>query len=198
MRFSDHVSLTRVAAVLSTFTVVAVVACSDTPSSVRQLSTGSAAFDHGGKGNQGKGDQGKGNEGPGNQNNPKDTAKQNPKDTVKQNPKDTVKQNDLRVKLEARLMAVAGDTTFRGAEGNAEFESRTTEMKFKISVENIPAGTVVNFFLGTTMVGTATARGGEAELSLDSNKGDTVPVAAVGTAVSAQTAAGHVIASGKF
>jgi uncharacterized Zn-binding protein involved in type VI secretion len=195
MRSSDQVLLARVAAVLSTFTVVAVVACSDAPSSVRQLSTGSAAFDHGGKGSQGKGDhgkgdQGKGNEGPRNQDNPRDTAKQNPKDTVK--------QNDQRVKLEARLMAVAGDTTFRGAEGNAEFESRTTEMKFKISVEHVPAGTVVNFFLGTTMVGTATARGGEAELSLDSNKGDTVPVAAVGTAVSAQTAAGHVIASGKF
>lgn len=184
MRFSHPVPLARLAAGLSVLSVVAVVACSDASTATPRLGVGSAALDKG-KGKDGQGDQNnQGNRGPGNQNNPKDTANQN---------------NDQRVKLEARLMPVAGDTTFRGAEGNAEFESRTTEMKFKISVEHIAAGTVVNFFVGSTMIGSATTRaGGEAELSFDSNKGDTVPVAVVGTTVSAQTTAGHVIASGKF
>lgn len=193
MRFSDHVPLAGVAAVLFTLSVVAAVACADAPTTVRRLDVGSAAFDKG-KGQDGKGQSGKGgdNRGPGNQNNPKDTVKQN-------NPKDTVNQNNQRVKLEARLMPVAADTTFRGAEGQAEFENRTTEMKFKISVEHIAVGTVVNFFVGTTMIGSATTRaGGEAQLNFDSNKGDTVPVAAAGTAVSAKTAAGRVIVSGTF
>jgi hypothetical protein len=194
MRFSHRVPLARVAAVLSMVGVVGAIACSDAATTVRPFDIGSAALDKGGSGNSGKGNQGsgnqkdtaklgKGNEGPGNQN----------------NPKDTVNQNNQRIKLEARLMPVAADTTFRGAEGRAEFENRTTEMKFKISVEHIAAGTVVNFFVGTTMIGSATTRaGGEAQLNFDSNKGDTVPVAAAGTAVSAKTAGGQVIASGTF
>lgn len=192
MPYSHRVSVARVTAILSTFTVVAAVACSDGPTTARRLDAGSVALDKG-KGQDGKGDDGKGGDdrGPGNQNNPKDTAHKN-------NPRDTANNNNQRVKLEARLRTVAGDTTFRGAEGHAEFESRTTEIKFKISVEHIAAGTVVNFFVGTTMVGSATTRGGEAEFNLESKKGDTVPIVAAGTAVSAQTAAGHVIVSGTF
>ena len=107
MRFSHPVPLARLAAGLSVLSVVAVVACSDASTATPRLGVGSAALDKG-KGKDGQGDQNnQGNRGPGNQNNPKDTANQN---------------NDQRVKLEARLMPVAGDTTFRGAEGNAEFE----------------------------------------------------------------------------
>jgi hypothetical protein len=184
MRSSHRVSVARLGAILSTLSVVAAVACSDGPTTARRLDAGSAALDKG-KGQDGKGQDGKGgdNRGPGNQNDPKDTAN----------------KNNQRVKLEARLMTVAGDTTFRGAEGQAEFENRTTEMRFKINVEHIAAGTVVNFFVGTTMIGSATTKaGGEAEFRLESKKGDTIPVVAAGTAVSAQTGAGHVIVSGTF
>lgn len=183
MRFSHRVSVARVAAVFSVLSVVAAVGCSDSPTTARRLDAGSVALDKG-KGQDGKGDDGTGgdNRGPGDQN----------------NPKDTVNQHNQRVKLEARLRPIAGDTTFRGAEGHAEFESRTTEMRFEIEVEHIPAGTVVNFFVGTTMVGSATTRGGEAEFKLESKRGVTVPIVAAGTAVSAQTGAGHVIVSGTF
>jgi hypothetical protein len=60
--------------------------------------------------------RGQGNEGKGNQNNPKDTLR-TPKDTLKNNPKDTVKNNNQRVKLEARLMTVAGDDVRRRRKG---------------------------------------------------------------------------------
>jgi hypothetical protein len=108
-------------------------------------------------------------------------------------------QNQQRTRVIVMLTPPVADTAFRGAHGKAQLDARPGETQLEIEVEHIPAGTVVNFFVGGTMVGTATAGAlGEAELELNTKRGDVIPATPVGTVVSAQTADGHVIVSGTF
>lgn len=155
-------------------------ACADSTAPSRALTTDGAAADrHGGKNNQ---------------QNQNEAENQNENEQNDQN-KNNQNNNDTRTRTTISLAAPATGAAIMGAMGSARLETRGTQMKLEIEVEHVPAGTVVNLFVGGTMVGSATANAlGEAELELETN----VPAIAKGTVVSAQTTTGGTIVSGSF
>lgn len=99
-------------------------------------------------------------------------------------------------RLEIRLSAPAG-SIFANAKGKAKFRDRGGEQQLEIEVENIPAGTVIDFAVGGAAIGSATADAlGNASLRLNSDEGDTVPAVA-GQSVDA-TSGGSPVVSGSF
>lgn len=100
-------------------------------------------------------------------------------------------------RVEIVLTRPAG-AVFANAKGKAKFASKTGERELQIEVENIPAGTTLNFFVDGVQVGSATASAlREANLNLNSQRGDAVPLTVTGKSVSVRTAAG-VVVSGSF
>lgn len=104
-----------------------------------------------------------------------------------------------RVELKIRLVAPA-TSAIAGATGSAEFRSRRTELEFKAEVEHVNAGDQFNVFVDGVQVGaTITASAlGEAELSLRSKNGATVPAIVAGSLVEIKTTAGDLVVSGTF
>jgi hypothetical protein len=175
MKHSTRTTVGRIA--LATLAAAGFAACSDVTSPSPSTTRGVAAASL----DRGRGDQN-------NDNNQNNAGNQGPGN-----------QNQQRTRVVVLLTPPAADTAFPGAKGKAQLDSRPGETELEIEVEHIPAGTVVNFFVGGTMVGTATADAfGEAEIELNTKKGDVIPATPAGTTVSAQTAAGHMIVSGTF
>jgi hypothetical protein len=189
MNNSTQTRVTRFAMALSAAAVTTLAACSDSTSPTALRSTGStASFDHGGvSGNSGPGNGGNDNQGNLNQ------GDQN------QGNQNQGNQNDQRARTIIALVAPAAGAPFAAAHGKAQLDTRVGETELELEVEHVPAGTVVNFFIGATKVGSATAGAfGEAEVELNSRRGDIIPATTAGTAVSARTAAGVLIVSGSF
>ena len=85
---------------------------------------------------------------------------------------------------------------FPNAEGKAKFRDRGDERQLEIEVEDIEPGTVVDYFVDGTQVGTETANGlGNAELRINSDEGDAVPTSP--GMIEAKTG-GTLIVSGSF
>ncbi len=105
-----------------------------------------------------------------------------------------------RIRIFAAL-TVSADSPYRAAKGKAKWDSRDANSKreFEVEVENLPAGTVVEFFVNGTRIGNGTANTfGEASLELSTQLGHTVPTSVSGATVEARTAAGVVIVAGAF
>jgi hypothetical protein len=178
----------RVAAALTTFAIVGAAACSDSTAPSSTITPGSRTADRGlgvddNNNNRNSGANGGQNNG-GQNNNQGNRGNQN---------------DSSRVRTIVRLIAPAANAPFPGASGKAQFDTRPGENELEIEVEHVPAGTVVNFFVGDTQVGTATVGTlRETEISLNSRAGDMIPAIGAGTVVSVRTAAGATIVSGSF
>ncbi len=180
-RFNIHTFLIG----LSAATLTLVSACSDTSSPTRLPTSDAASADRGGgsggnnntQGNRGPGNQGdQGNRGPGNQN---DTTQQRMRVTV--------------------VLVAPADAALPRASGKAKLDQRSDRTELEIEVEHIAPGTVVTFFAGGTQLGQPVTASsfGEAEVKLDSRR-ETVPAIAVGTVITAKSAAGGTLVSGTF
>jgi hypothetical protein len=174
MKHPTRIMLGRIA--IATLAASGLAACSDVTNPTSSRAFGAAASLDRGPGDQNN-QNNQNNQGPGNQGN----------------------QNQQRTRVIVALTAPVADTAFPGAHGKAQLDARPGETQLEIEVEHIPAGTVVNVFVGGVMVGRATADAlGEAELELNTKRGDVIPATPAGTVVSVQTADGHVIVSGTF
>ncbi|MBK6307975.1 MAG: hypothetical protein IPF47_20490 [Gemmatimonadetes bacterium] len=102
-----------------------------------------------------------------------------------------------RVRLE---IALKGVSPYANAKGKAKWSSKPSERELQIEIENVAAGTSVNFFVGGAKVGatqvTNTLR--QASINLNSTLGQSVPMSVTGQVVEVKTAAGVLVASGKF
>lgn len=104
--------------------------------------------------------------------------------------------SDSSDRLEIELTAPA-NAIFPEADGKAKYKDRGGEQQLEIEVEDIPPGTLIDYFVGGTAVGSATANGlGNAELRLNSDEGDSVPNP-VGQTVEARSG-GALVVSGSF
>jgi hypothetical protein len=176
----------RIAAAFMTFAMIGAAACSDSTGPASRTATGAASADRGAgvddNNNRHGGANGGGQDNNGNNGN-----------------NDNNDNNAQRVRTILRLTAPATNAAFAGASGKAQFDTRPGENELEMEVEHVPAGTVVNFFVDDTKVGTATVGTlRETEINLNSRVGDVIPAITGGTAVSVRTAAGAVIASGTF
>lgn len=96
------------------------------------------------------------------------------------------------------LVAPAG-APYASAKGKAKFDTRSDRREFEIEVENIPAGTVVDFYLGDVKLGSGTADAfRQASLELNTQLGHSVPTAVSGQVAQARLADGTVLVSGSF
>ena len=106
-----------------------------------------------------------------------------------------------RIRLIATLTAPVGGT-FRHAKGSAHWDTRNTNSKreLEIEVEDVTAGTQVDFFVNNVKVGATTTVDalGHASINLSTELGQTVPTAAAGLAAEVRTVAGAVIVTGLF
>jgi len=104
--------------------------------------------------------------------------------------------SDSSDRVEIQLAAPSG-AIFPGADGKAKYRDRGGEQQLEIEVEDIPPGTLIDFFVGGAPVGSATADGlGNAELRLNSDEGDAVPNP-IGQTVEARSG-GALVVSGSF
>jgi CHRD domain len=81
--------------------------------------------------------------------------------------------------------------------GAYEVHSSRTELEVNLRQINLPGGTLVQFFVGTTQVGQSSISSGEARLRLRSDRGDIVPVITDGMTLQVKNA-GATILSGTF
>lgn len=96
-------------------------------------------------------------------------------------------------------LSAPANAAFRSAKGKAKFATKANERELQIEVENVPAGTTLNFSLGGVSLGSAQADAfGKARINRNSKLGDTVPMSVAGMAVSVTTAAGAVVVTGSF
>lgn len=90
-----------------------------------------------------------------------------------------------------------GSAAFPDAKGKA----RSDAQEFRVEVENVPAlaGQTLTVSVDGNPAGTATVDAlGAARLNLDAQLGDTLPVVRAGSLVEVRTAAGVLVASGRF
>jgi hypothetical protein len=174
----------RIAVALTTFAMIGAAACSDSTGPASRTATGTASADRGAGVDDNNNNRHGGANGGGQDNNGNNGNNDN---------------NAQRVRTIVQLTAPATNAAFAGASGKAQFDTRPGENELEMEVEHVPAGTVVNFFVGDTKVGTATVGTlRETEINLNSRAGDVIPTIAAGTAVSVRTAAGAIIVSGTF
>lgn len=102
-----------------------------------------------------------------------------------------------RVRLEIALKGVA---PYANAKGKAKWSSKSSERELQIEIENVAAGTSVNFYVGGAQVGTTQVANAlrEASINLNTTLGQSVPTSVTGQTVEVKTAAGVLVASGKF
>lgn len=105
--------------------------------------------------------------------------------------------SSTRVRLEIALKGVA---PFANAKGKAKWSSKTGERELQIEIENVAAGTSVNFYVGGAQVGTTQVTNAlrAASINLNTTLGQSVPTSVTGQTVEVKTAAGALVASGKF
>jgi hypothetical protein len=105
-----------------------------------------------------------------------------------------------RIRLEARLAPPSGGT-FRRASGKAKWDSRNSNSKreLEIEVEDVAAGTTVEFFVNNVQVGSSVTVDsfGNARVELSTQLGHVVPTAAAGLRAKVR-AGGVVVVTGVF
>jgi hypothetical protein len=97
--------------------------------------------------------------------------------------------------------ALHGSAGFPNATGSAKFKKDGTKREFEAQVEHVRslAGKRLTVFVHGTKVGTMMVGGlGRAHLNRSTELGQTVPRVSVGNRVNVRTAAGALVASGKF
>jgi hypothetical protein len=104
---------------------------------------------------------------------------------------------------ETRLRAQLAGAAINGMvpKGASEFRARgDSRRQFKAQVEdaNLPDGTVLNVLLNNQQVGQITISFMRGELQLNTNDGDVVPVAGLGSTVVITDQAGATIVGGAF
>lgn len=102
-----------------------------------------------------------------------------------------------RVRVEIALKGSAG---YANAKGKARFTAKSSERELQIEIENVAAGTSVNFFVGGVQVGTTQVTNAlrQASINLNTTLGQSVPTSVTGKTVEVKTAAGALVASGSF
>lgn len=105
--------------------------------------------------------------------------------------------SSTRVRLEIALKGVA---PYTNAKGKAKWSSKTGERELQIEIENVTAGTSVNFYVGGAQVGTTQVTNAlrAASINLNTTLGQSVPTSVTGQTVEVKTAAGALVASGTF
>ena len=108
------------------------------------------------------------------------------------------RKSATKTEVRISLRAVAG-SPFRAASGKAKFKIDGSERELQIEAEDVRAGTVLQFHVGGTLVGTATANGlGEARLNLNSTLGQSVPMSVTGQSVTVSLTDGTRVLAGSF
>ena len=95
------------------------------------------------------------------------------------------------------IIALKASSAFPGAKGKAKFQTEG-QRELEIEVEHVRrlAGKRVNFFVGSTKVGSKRINSlGAAQLD---RRGSTFPAVGSGTRISVKTAGGRLIVSGRF
>jgi hypothetical protein len=95
------------------------------------------------------------------------------------------------------IIALKASSAFPGAKGKAKFQN-DGQRELEIEIEHVRrlAGKRVNFFVNARMIGSKRVNGlGAAQLD---RRGSTFPAIGSGTRISVRTAAGRLIASGRF
>lgn len=102
-----------------------------------------------------------------------------------------------RVRLE---IALKGVSPFANAKGKAKWSAKPGERELQVEIENVAAGTSVNFFVGGVQVGTTQVTNAlrAASINLNTTLGQSVPTSVTGQSVEVKTSAGVLVASGKF
>ena len=102
-----------------------------------------------------------------------------------------------RVRVE---IALKGSAAYANAKGKARFTAKSSERELQIEIENVAAGTSVNFFVGGVQVGTTQVTNAlrQASINLNTTLGQSVPTSVTGKTVEVKTAAGALVASGSF
>ena len=99
------------------------------------------------------------------------------------------------------VIALSPSADYPNAKGKAVYKVKGSEREFQVEVENIKklAGKTVKVYVNGAQVGSATVDSlGAAQLNRNTDLGQTVPSIKAGDTVQVQTAAGKLIASGKF
>ena len=94
-------------------------------------------------------------------------------------------------------IALKASKAYPGASGKAKFQA-AGQRELEIEVEHVRrlAGKRVNFFVGSTRVGSARINGlGAAQVTL---RGSSFPIVHSGTVIKVKTARGATVVSGKF
>ncbi|HTE44600.1 MAG TPA: hypothetical protein VK636_05095 [Gemmatimonadaceae bacterium] len=195
MHHATRVTFPRFALLVSSITAAGLVACSDASTAPHSPLGLTASADKGGSGG-GSGGSGGSNSGRGNQN---ENENNNEGHNNQGQGNNNQNADTARVELRIRLVRPATTAPDSNAEGQAKFESRRGRMKLNIEGEHLTTGDTVNFFVNNVQVGTRVVNSfGEAELELDSQKGQTIPAVVAGTAVAVKTKAGATLVSGTF
>ena len=95
------------------------------------------------------------------------------------------------------IIALKASSAFPGAKGKAKFQTEG-QRELEIEVEHVRrlAGRRVNFFVGSTKIGSKRINSlGAAQLD---RRGSTFPAVGSGTRISVKTAGGRLIVSGRF
>ena len=89
---------------------------------------------------------------------------------------------------------------FPAATGKAVFKTNGVQRELDIEVQHIPPGTVVLFYLGLKQIGTAQTADalGAAQVVVNTELGDVVPLTVVGKRVKVKTDAGILVVRGRF
>jgi hypothetical protein len=98
-------------------------------------------------------------------------------------------------------IALKSAKAFPAAKGSAQFKAKAGERELQVEVEHIRrlAGSRVVIVVGGAKLGTAKVSAlGAAEINRNSERGQSVPQVAAGTAVKVRTAGGATIVSGSF
>ncbi len=110
-------------------------------------------------------------------------------------------QSTGRIRLAARLTPPVGGT-FNRASGKASWDSRNnnTKRELEMEVEDVRAGTQVEFFVNGVKYGsTVTVNAlGRASINLSTELRQVVPPAAAGLVAQIRTSAGAVVVTGTF
>jgi hypothetical protein len=106
-----------------------------------------------------------------------------------------------RVRIEVPMLAPPGGA-FSRANGKAKWDSRgpNAQREIEFEVEDITAGTAVNFFLGGVQFGSTVNADayGQASVERSTQLGHTVPTSVAGLTAEVRTTDGRMIASGAF
>lgn len=99
------------------------------------------------------------------------------------------------------VAALSGSAAYPNAKGKAVSKVSAEEKEFQVEIENVKAlaGKRLTVYVGGAPAGSMLVNAfGTARLNRNTNNGQTVPSVSSGTTVQVKTAAGKLVASGKF